>query len=70
MHAKRPAPADSILLSLQEARATLGISNGTFQKLLREGRLPVVRLSPRTVRVRRVDLEAFVEEMAGPWTSA
>lgn len=41
----------------KEAADILGISLGTLDKMIEDGRLPVVRPSERIVRIARVDLE-------------
>lgn len=68
MYAKSPASPDAILLSLEEARRALGLGRSTFQKLLKEGHLPVVRLSERVVRVPREALDEFILAREGKWS--
>ncbi|GAB4327239.1 MAG: hypothetical protein Kow0010_10730 [Dehalococcoidia bacterium] len=65
-YAKRPAPPGALLVSVSEARIMLGVGNGTIQKLLRDGDLPVVRIG-RSLRIPREALEAFVAARAGKW---
>ena len=67
-HAKSPAHPDSLLVSLDEARALLGVGSASLQTLMRTGELPVVRYGRRGVRIRRADLEAYVERSAVPWS--
>ena len=56
----RPAP---LLLTEDEAGRYLGFSGRTLQKWRWTGRGPsFVRISPRCVRYRRRDLDAWVEE--------
>lgn len=50
------------LLSPKEAQHLLGVSATTFWTFVKEGRLNVVRLSERTVRVRSDHLEALIRE--------
>ena len=48
------------LLRSEEVAEILNVSKAKAYKLMAEGRLPVLRLG-RSVRVRPVDLEEFVE---------
>ncbi len=49
------------LLKLQDVAAKLGVSLRQVWRYINDGRLPVRRLSARTVRVRAEDLEAFIQ---------
>jgi len=49
------------MLSLNEAAAELGISRDTVRRLIADGRLLALRFAPRCIRIRRKDLEVFVE---------
>ena len=54
-----------LLLNVQEASRTLGISRAFFYKLVSEGRIKKVKLSKGpsgAVRFRPADLESFVRE--------
>lgn len=55
-------PDPEPLLTLKQAAAYLGVSLGTMRSIRALGRLPVVRPSPGTVRVRPEDLREFIEE--------
>lgn len=46
-------------VTIQEAAAILHVSIATIRRMIRSGRLPVVRLGPRTIRIRREDLDAL-----------
>lgn len=50
------------LLRLSEVAAQLQVSRSTVGRIVKEGRLRTVRVSPRSVRVRPQDLEAFIRE--------
>lgn len=47
-------------LTIEEAAAALGVSRGTAYQAAREGRLPVIRISPRRLVVPRHALEAML----------
>lgn len=49
------------LLHAKEAARVLGISERTFWSLVSGGKLPVVRLSARCVRVDPKDLAEFID---------
>ncbi len=49
------------LLKLQDVASKLGVSLRQVWRYINDGRLPVRRLSARTVRVRAEDLEAFIQ---------
>lgn len=69
-YVKEPARPDAILLSREEARALLGMGRATFDNLLRDGAVPVVRYGKRGVRIRRADLEAYAARSVEPWSVA
>lgn len=48
------------LLTQQEAAKHLRISLKSLRRLVREGRLPEVRLGPRLPRYRIIDLDALL----------
>lgn len=53
-------------LTLRQVAEVLNVSLRYVRTLRQSGALPVVRLSPRCLRVRRIDLDRMVEErMAG-----
>lgn len=51
------------LLSFSEASSTLGISLRQFRRLVDGGRIPFVKISERTPRVRMTDLELFLQSV-------
>lgn len=54
------------LLKVQEVASKLGVSPRTVQSLIAAGRMRVVRLSPRAIRIAEGDLNEFVRRAAGP----
>ena len=59
------SPKDRFL-TLRQVAEILSVSVRYVRTLRQSGALPVVRLSPRCLRVRRSDLDRMVEErMAG-----
>lgn len=46
-------------LTLREAADWYGVSERTLRRRISEGRLPAVRLGPRSIRVRAEDVEAL-----------
>ncbi|MCX6024102.1 MAG: DNA-binding protein [Chloroflexi bacterium] len=57
-----PAPlADDQLLTRQQAADVLCISLRKLDDLTARGRLPVVRVTPAMVRIRRSTLSAFID---------
>jgi excisionase family DNA binding protein len=49
------------LLRLSEAAELIGLSPVTLRRLIKAGRLPAVRPTPRTVRIREEDLSRLME---------
>jgi excisionase family DNA binding protein len=60
------------LLTIGEAAAELRLGRSfVYANLIASGQLPTVRISPRAVRVRRVDLLAWIDRLsATPSASA
>ena len=56
--------ADIAWMSLHEAAAYLRLSPNTLRTWIRERGLPSVKLSGTVVRIRRADLDVWVEEQA------
>ena len=52
-------PADT-LYSAEDIEKYLGISRATVYTLARKGILPKIRVSPRLIRFRASDLDAFL----------
>ncbi len=50
------------LLTVAEVRAILRLGHTATYEAIARGRLPAIRLPPRSIRVRRRDLEAWIEE--------
>lgn len=64
--APAPAPTDGFL-TLQEVADLLSVSIRYVRQLRQSGALPIVRLSPKCLRVRPEDLERFIQDrMARP----
>ena len=57
-------PPDLELLKISQAAEILQQEKTTVWRLCREGKLPHIRLSARTYRIRRADLEAFINARA------
>jgi excisionase family DNA binding protein len=49
------------LLTVREVIDRLGVSRATLYRLLDSGRLPGVRIGPRTLRFRPEVVEAFID---------
>ena len=63
--ANKPAvPPQLDLYTLAETAAILGVSQRSLFNWIHDGRLPAVRLGAgqRLVRIRRVDLEQFIQQ--------
>jgi excisionase family DNA binding protein len=56
-----PVPPGARLLEVSHVAHRLGASQDFVRRLIREGRLPAVRLSPRFLRVDARDLETYIE---------
>jgi len=52
---------DESLLTLDEVAERLGVSRVTLWRWIKNGKLAVVRLSQRTIYVRREELERFLK---------
>jgi excisionase family DNA binding protein len=49
-----------LLLTIEEVSRMIRVSRATLFKIIKGGRLAVVRLSPRKVLIRREELERFI----------
>ena len=58
------APPQRLLLSVAEVAAELGCGRDTVYALLTSGALPSVRLGGRLRRIRRADLNRYVDTLA------
>lgn len=50
-----------MLITLKEAADRLGVCRKTVYRRIKDGSLPVVKLSTRNFRIATADLEAFIE---------
>ncbi|WP_425832250.1 helix-turn-helix domain-containing protein [Streptomyces fractus] len=57
------APVDKLLYKPEEAADVLSLGRSTVYELMAEGALKYIKLG-RTRRIRRADLEAFVEGLS------
>ena len=57
-------PTTLELFTVAETAAILGVSRKLVSQWIRQGALPAIRLGPgqRLLRIRRVDLEAFIAQ--------
>jgi len=53
------------LMRVGEVADALAVSEATVRRMIREGRLPVVRPRPHMVRVRSEDVAAYLETVRG-----
>ncbi|MGB7980733.1 MAG: helix-turn-helix domain-containing protein [Candidatus Nanopelagicales bacterium] len=56
-------PTQRMLLSVSEVAAELGCGRDLVYALLASGRLPSVQIGERLRRIRRDDLQAYVESL-------
>lgn len=63
-----PPPTEAELHPLAEGAARLGVSPRTLRRLITDGRIAVVEVTPRKRYVRQADLEAFLERATKPAT--
>lgn len=54
------------LLKLSEVGTELRIAPRTVRRLVRDGQLPVVRLTRRSLRIRRQDLDRYLRARRVP----
>jgi len=47
------------LLKVTEAAEFLSVHPNTVRKLIKSGKLPALRLGPKTIRIRKSDLEGL-----------
>lgn len=57
-----------LLLTLDEVAEALAFDRRTIERMIAAGTLPAVYPRPRSPRVRRGDLESYVEGLSGPYT--
>lgn len=53
------------LMKVKEVMAYLNISRSTLIRLTKDGKLPVVRMGPKTIRYHKADVEKLIEESKG-----
>lgn len=56
--ARPDTPADP-MLSIADVAAELGEHRATTRRRVQRGELPAYRLGPKTIRIRRADLDRF-----------
>ena len=63
---KKQIAANLELFNVAECAAILGVSRKSVSNWIHSGALPAIRLGPgqRLLRVRRRDLEAFIDQFA------
>ncbi len=55
---------ETVLLTAREAAALLRVEPQTIRTWVRQGRLPGLRIGTLDIRIRRCDLDAFLERAA------
>lgn len=50
-------------LSIAEAADVIGVNPRTVRRYIKDGKLPVSRVSTQVVRIRRADIDTFLESM-------
>lgn len=58
------------LVTLTDAAVFLGVGRRSVEELVRQGDLPIVRISPRRIGIRLGDLSAFIESRRQVRTAA
>lgn len=67
----QPQPPTTSLLSATDVAQILNISRSAAYRLIQDGSIPAVRIGERIVRVRLVDLDAYiVRSLTGCTTSS
>lgn len=64
---KKSDSSPSVLYRLPEATQLLGVGMTTLRKLIRGGKLPVVRIGPRGLRIPSSSIETFIAENQEKW---
>jgi len=57
---------EKILLTAAEVANLTGFAEGTIRHFVSQRRIPFIRISPRCVRFRRSDIEAWLEKLMVP----
>ncbi len=55
---------ETVLLTTREAAALLRVEPRTIRQWIKRGRLPCLRIGVLDIRIRRCDLDAFLERAA------
>lgn len=63
-HTMLAQPPIGQLLTVQEVMATLKVGRGTVYKLIRNGRLEVLKISTQKSRITERSLNTFLNEIA------
>lgn len=58
----------NLLMTLDDVAGALAFDRRTIERMISAGTLPVVYPRPRSPRVRRTDLESYVDELSGTYT--
>lgn len=58
----------SPLIDAKQIAAQLGAAEETARRIMRSGEIPVIALSPRRLRVRQSDLDAYIAAKTRPAT--
>ncbi len=51
------------LLTIEQVAVRLQVSSKSVRRYIKEGRLQVIRLSERKLRISEADLEKFIDDM-------
>lgn len=58
------APVEpAALLTTEQAAAYLGIGESTLFRMIQAGQIPAVKLNRRQTRIRRTDLNAYIDQL-------
>jgi excisionase family DNA binding protein len=58
--------SEKLLLTVREAAALTGFSEGTLRHWISQQKIPFVRISSRCVRLRVSDIEQWIGDMVVP----
>jgi len=56
-------PNNSLVLRPKTAASLLEISIATFWRLVKDGKLQTIKLSPRCTGIRRSDIDSYLESL-------
>lgn len=57
---------DKILLTAAEVAELTGFAEGTIRHFVSQRRIPFIRISPRCIRFRRSDIDAWLQQQLVP----